>query len=196
MVGRPLVDCGVGAGALVRDPVDLPPDRLWHRHVLGCAGRRPDRQRGDRRRGPVRRARARRGPAGGRDDGPHADGSLAAADALNDVDVAIVQHEYGIHGGRDGADVIDILEALVVPSVVVAHTVLRQPSAHQRVRARARLRRGGRGRGHDGARPATTGRRLRRRRRPCHGDPARRDDAVDRRRPRLSRAIPATGCAC
>jgi polysaccharide biosynthesis protein PslF len=60
------------------------------------------------------------------------DGSFAAADALNDVDVAVVQHEYGIHGGRDGADVIDILEALVVPSVVVAHTVLRQPTAHQR----------------------------------------------------------------
>ena len=61
-----------------------------------------------------------------------ADGSLAAADALNDVDVAIVQHEYGIHGGRDGADVIDVLEALAVPSVVVAHTVLRRPTAHQR----------------------------------------------------------------
>jgi glycosyltransferase involved in cell wall biosynthesis len=61
-----------------------------------------------------------------------ADGSFAAVDALNDVDVAVVQHEYGIHGGRDGADVIDILEALVVPSVVVAHTVLRQPTAHQR----------------------------------------------------------------
>ena len=60
------------------------------------------------------------------------EGSLAAADALNDVDVAIVQHEYGIHGGRDGADVIDVLEALVVPSVVVAHTVLRRPTMHQR----------------------------------------------------------------
>src|SRR6187455_2469182 len=43
------------------------------------------------------------------------EGSVAAADALNDVDVAVVQHEYGIHGGRDGADVVDILEALVVP---------------------------------------------------------------------------------
>ena len=41
------------------------------------------------------------------------DGSLAAVDALNDVDVAIVQHEYGIYGGRDGDDVLDVLEALV-----------------------------------------------------------------------------------
>jgi glycosyltransferase involved in cell wall biosynthesis len=60
------------------------------------------------------------------------DGSSAAVDALNDVDVAIVQHEYGIHGGPDGDDVIDILDGLVVPSVVVAHTVLRRPTAHQR----------------------------------------------------------------
>jgi glycosyltransferase involved in cell wall biosynthesis len=60
------------------------------------------------------------------------DGWSAAVDALNRVDVAIVQHEYGIHGGPDGDDVIDILEGLVVPSVVVAHTVLRRPTAHQR----------------------------------------------------------------
>jgi len=55
-----------------------------------------------------------------------------AVDALNNVDVAIVQHEYGIHGGPDGADVIDVLEALVVPCVVVAHTVLGRPTANQR----------------------------------------------------------------
>ena len=40
------------------------------------------------------------------------DGAAAAADALNDVDVAIVQHEYGIYGGLDGADVLDVLDAL------------------------------------------------------------------------------------
>jgi glycosyltransferase involved in cell wall biosynthesis len=55
----------------------------------------------------------------------------AAARALNDFDVAIVQHEYGIFGGRDGADVIDILEHVRVPTVVVLHTVLADPSAHQ-----------------------------------------------------------------
>jgi len=60
------------------------------------------------------------------------DGPLAAIDALNDVDVAIVQHEYGIYGGRDGADVLDVLDALSVPSVVVAHTVVQQPTPHQR----------------------------------------------------------------
>jgi glycosyltransferase involved in cell wall biosynthesis len=55
----------------------------------------------------------------------------AAARALDDFDVAIVQHEYGIFGGRDGADVIEILEHVRVPTVVVLHTVLADPSAHQ-----------------------------------------------------------------
>ncbi len=60
------------------------------------------------------------------------DGIFAAADALNSVDVAIVQHEYGIYGGVDGADVLRVLDELVVPSVVVAHTVVRRPTPHQR----------------------------------------------------------------
>ena len=56
----------------------------------------------------------------------------AAVDALNDVDVAIVQHEYGIYGGLDGDDVVGVLRALSVPSIVVAHTVVRHPTPHQR----------------------------------------------------------------
>jgi polysaccharide biosynthesis protein PslF len=64
--------------------------------------------------------------AGGRD------GLLAAADALNNVDVVIIQHEYGIYEGRDGEGVLAVMDALSVPSIVVAHTVVRRPSAHQR----------------------------------------------------------------
>ena len=60
------------------------------------------------------------------------DASLAAVDALNRTDVAIVQHEYGIYGGRDGDEVLDVLDALTVPIVVVAHTVVRHPTDHQR----------------------------------------------------------------
>jgi glycosyltransferase involved in cell wall biosynthesis len=59
-------------------------------------------------------------------------GPAAAADALNGTDVAIVQHEYGIFGGRDGDEVLAVLDALSVPSIVVAHTVVRRPTAHQR----------------------------------------------------------------
>ena len=59
-------------------------------------------------------------------------GVRAAAEALNRVDVAIVQHEYGIYGGPDGDDVVGVLRALTVPSIVVAHTVVRRPTSHQR----------------------------------------------------------------
>ncbi|WNM37804.1 glycosyltransferase [Micromonospora halotolerans] len=55
-----------------------------------------------------------------------------AAAALNTFDVAIVQHEYGIYPGRDGEDVLPLLRRLAVPSIVVLHTVLRQPSARQK----------------------------------------------------------------
>jgi glycosyltransferase involved in cell wall biosynthesis len=56
----------------------------------------------------------------------------ATADLLNDCDVAIVQHEYGLYGGTDGDEVVAILNLLRVPCIVIAHTVLSAPTAHQR----------------------------------------------------------------
>jgi polysaccharide biosynthesis protein PslF len=56
----------------------------------------------------------------------------AAAEALDRCDVAVVQHEYGIYGGDDGEEVLDVLTALRVPAIVVAHTILLQPTPHQR----------------------------------------------------------------
>jgi len=55
-----------------------------------------------------------------------------AADALNSFDVAIVQHEYGIYPGADGADVLRLMRRLVVPSIVVLHTVLSRPTPRQK----------------------------------------------------------------
>lgn len=60
------------------------------------------------------------------------DGAGASVDALDRADVAIVQHEFGIYGGRDGAGVLEVLGALQVPSIVVAHTVPRAPTPSQR----------------------------------------------------------------
>jgi polysaccharide biosynthesis protein PslF len=58
--------------------------------------------------------------------------SLAAAsDALNQFDVAVVQHEYGLYGGSDGDEVLEILGGLGVPSIVIAHTILTNPTPHQ-----------------------------------------------------------------
>ncbi|MGZ5379082.1 MAG: glycosyltransferase [Mycobacterium sp.] len=56
----------------------------------------------------------------------------AASELLNQSDVAIIQHEYGIYGGVDGDDVVDVIGGLRVPSIVIAHTVLKDPTAHQR----------------------------------------------------------------
>ena len=56
----------------------------------------------------------------------------AAAELLNKCDVVIAQHEYGLYGGEDGDEVVDILASLRVPSIVIAHTVLCDPTPHQR----------------------------------------------------------------
>lgn len=53
--------------------------------------------------------------------------------ALNGMDIAIIQHEFGIYGGRDGDEVLHILRGLRVPTIVVLHTVLKTPSEHQKV---------------------------------------------------------------
>lgn len=55
-----------------------------------------------------------------------------AAAELNDFDVAIVQHEYGIFGGADGDEVLALLDELTVPTIVVLHTVLVNPTARQK----------------------------------------------------------------
>jgi len=56
----------------------------------------------------------------------------AGSDALNQCDVAVVQHEYGLYGGPDGDEVLEILGGLHVPSIVIAHTILTNPTPHQR----------------------------------------------------------------
>jgi glycosyltransferase involved in cell wall biosynthesis len=58
--------------------------------------------------------------------------AAAAAETLNSFDVVIVQHEYGIYGGPDGQDVVSLLNALHVPTIVVLHTVLAHPTVRQR----------------------------------------------------------------
>jgi glycosyltransferase involved in cell wall biosynthesis len=55
-----------------------------------------------------------------------------AAVLLDQTDVAVVQHDYGIYGGADGDDVLRVLAAVSVPAVVVVHTVLVAPTARQR----------------------------------------------------------------
>jgi glycosyltransferase involved in cell wall biosynthesis len=55
-----------------------------------------------------------------------------AALQLDRGDVVIVQHEYGVYGGADGEEILPLLAALAVPTIVVLHTVLTAPTSHQR----------------------------------------------------------------
>jgi len=57
---------------------------------------------------------------------------VQAAAALDEFDVAVVQHEFGIYGGADGEEVLGVLDRVTVPTIVVLHTVLTAPTRHQR----------------------------------------------------------------
>jgi len=57
--------------------------------------------------------------------------TVAARNELSRADVVIVQHEYGIYGGRDGDDILKVLDGLFVPSIAILHTVLQRPTPHQ-----------------------------------------------------------------
>ena len=58
----------------------------------------------------------------------------AAARAINegDYDAVWLQHEYGIYGGDSGERVLGFAERLAAPLILTLHTVLSDPSDHQR----------------------------------------------------------------
>jgi glycosyltransferase involved in cell wall biosynthesis len=57
--------------------------------------------------------------------------AASAISTLNDADVVIVQHEYGLYAGPDGDSLVGLLRDLDRPVIVVAHTVLGAPTPHQ-----------------------------------------------------------------
>lgn len=59
-------------------------------------------------------------------------GAESAAARLNGFDVVVVQHEYGIFGGPDGRDVLDVVRAVTRPVITVLHTVLVTPTMRQK----------------------------------------------------------------
>lgn len=50
---------------------------------------------------------------------------------LSSIDVVCLQHEFGIFGGKDGENVLTLVETLEKPIVTVLHTVLKTPTAGQ-----------------------------------------------------------------
>jgi polysaccharide biosynthesis protein PslF len=52
-------------------------------------------------------------------------------DLLNEVDVAVIQYEHGIYGGMAGDEVVRVVDGLRVPSIVIAHTIPKEPTSQQ-----------------------------------------------------------------
>jgi glycosyltransferase involved in cell wall biosynthesis len=50
---------------------------------------------------------------------------------INDVNIALIQHEFGIYGGRDGSHVLDLIHQLRMPVISILHTLLQEPSTNQ-----------------------------------------------------------------
>ncbi|WP_346355758.1 glycosyltransferase family 4 protein [Azotosporobacter soli] len=57
---------------------------------------------------------------------------LAALWANDNVDLLVIEHEYGIFGGECGEYILDLARELRIPFIVTTHTVLLEPSAKQR----------------------------------------------------------------
>ena len=61
---------------------------------------------------------------------------IKAAHTINNtanIDIVIIQHEYGIYGGQDGDLIIEFIKMLNKPYIVVTHTVLPNPTRNQKL---------------------------------------------------------------
>ncbi len=50
---------------------------------------------------------------------------------LDQADLVLVQHEYGLYGGRDGDEILELLRVVRAPVIAILHTILPRPTAHQ-----------------------------------------------------------------
>jgi len=59
---------------------------------------------------------------------------LKVARQLNesDIDLLVIEHEYGIFGGKYGDYVLDLVNNLEIPVVTTFHTILQEPNLKQR----------------------------------------------------------------
>ena len=58
--------------------------------------------------------------------------AAAFINASSAIDLVILQHEYGIYGGRDGEYVLELAKLIHKPYVLITHTVLPRPSKRQK----------------------------------------------------------------
>ena len=57
---------------------------------------------------------------------------LNSVESLKNLDLAVIQHEFGIFGPNDGDAVLTILENINIPTIIVLHTVPACPTEQQR----------------------------------------------------------------
>ena len=50
----------------------------------------------------------------------------------SDIDLLVIEHEFGIYGGERGEYLLDLIDNLKIPFVTTLHTVLPKPDAKQR----------------------------------------------------------------
>lgn len=59
---------------------------------------------------------------------------IKTAQAVNssDIELLVIEHEYGIFGGDSGEYILDFIDNLRIPVITTLHTVLSEPSSKQR----------------------------------------------------------------
>lgn len=59
---------------------------------------------------------------------------ISTAKAINNlnIELLVIEHEYGIFGGEDGEYILDLVDNLQIPTITTLHTVLPNPSAKQK----------------------------------------------------------------
>jgi len=59
---------------------------------------------------------------------------ITTAEAINtsDIDLLVIEHEYGIFGGESGEYILDFAEKLQIPFITTLHTVLPSPTPKQK----------------------------------------------------------------
>lgn len=62
------------------------------------------------------------------------DSYIKTADAINhsNIELLVIEHEYGIFGGESGEYILDLVNNLQIPFIVTLHTVLPNPTNKQR----------------------------------------------------------------
>jgi len=51
---------------------------------------------------------------------------------ISGADVCVLEHEFGIYGGQNGIFILSLLHRLKIPLIVTLHTILKDPSYHQK----------------------------------------------------------------